>query len=62
MLVRCQECSQVIEVSALVEHLLMECEKHEKYIQCQVCSEAVKTEILEQHVIQCTGNLEILIC
>lgn len=57
MLVRCQECSQVVEVSALVEHLLMECEKHEKYTQCPECSEAVKTEILEQHATQCTGEL-----
>lgn len=57
MLVRCQECSQVVEVSALIEHLLIECEKHEKYVQCHECSEPVKTEIFEQHSNQCTGKL-----
>lgn len=55
MLIRCQECSQVVEVSTLVEHLLMDCEKHEKYVQCQGCSEAVKSEFLEQHTSKCKG-------
>lgn len=56
MLVRCRECSQVVEVSALVEHLLMECEKHEKYVQCKKCTEAIKTELTKQHGSHCAGN------
>lgn len=56
MLVRCKECSQVVEVSALTEHLLMDCEKQGRYVQCQKCTEAVKTELLDQHTSECTGK------
>lgn len=59
MLTRCQECSQVVEISALIDHLLVECEKHEKYVQCPDCSEAIKTEMLQQHSTTCTGKLYV---
>ncbi|XP_074035706.1 centrosomal protein of 104 kDa isoform X2 [Leptinotarsa decemlineata] len=53
MLVRCKNCSQVIEVSTLTEHLLAECEQRERYTQCSQCSEAVKTENYERHRGEC---------
>ncbi|XP_018562856.1 centrosomal protein of 104 kDa [Anoplophora glabripennis] len=50
MLVRCKECSQVVEVATLTEHLLTECDLHENYTQCSQCSEAVKLEEFQQHL------------
>lgn len=56
MLVRCQACSQVVEVSALTEHLLMECENREQYTQCSQCTEAVKLDEYDCHSNKCTGK------
>ncbi|XP_031343971.1 centrosomal protein of 104 kDa isoform X2 [Photinus pyralis] len=53
MLVRCNECSQVVEVSALSEHLIMECEQKELYTQCSQCTEAVKLSDFEKHSPSC---------
>nr|CAH7766447.1 unnamed protein product [Callosobruchus chinensis] len=53
MLARCKECSQVVEVSSLIEHLLIECEHHESYTQCSRCSEAVKLDDFQGHQEQC---------
>ncbi|XP_063905541.1 centrosomal protein of 104 kDa isoform X1 [Zophobas morio] len=58
MLVRCKECSQVVEVSMLTEHLLMECERRESYTQCSQCSEAVKISDIKHHVTSCRGLVE----
>lgn len=58
MLVRCRECSQVVEVSMLIEHLLMECEHRESYTQCSQCSEAVKIEDIKYHVSSCRGLID----
>lgn len=55
MLVRCKECSQVVEVSCLVEHLLTECENRQKYMQCSQCTEAVKIDDFQVHSAQCIG-------
>lgn len=56
MLVRCKECSQVVEVSSLVEHLLTECDNREKYTQCSQCTEAVKINDFQVHTTQCIGK------
>lgn len=56
MLIRCKECSQVVEVATLMEHLLVECEHHEKYTQCSRCSESVKIEKYESHASRCKGK------
>lgn len=56
MLVRCKECSQVVEVATLMEHLLMECEHRENYTQCSQCTEAVKLEDYENHGNSCIGK------
>ncbi|XP_044263745.1 centrosomal protein of 104 kDa [Tribolium madens] len=58
MLVRCKECSQVVEVSMLMEHLLMECERRENYTQCSHCSEAVKISEIKHHASTCRGLVE----
>lgn len=55
MLVRCKECSQVVEVATLTEHLLTECDLHENYTQCSQCSEAIKLGNFQQHLAECKG-------
>lgn len=55
MLVRCKECSQVVEVATLSEHLLMECEQKEHYSQCSQCTEGMRLDRFEEHVKICTG-------
>lgn len=57
MLVRCSECSQVVEVSTLSEHLVMECEHRELFIQCAPCTESVKISGYDQHSLECIGLL-----
>lgn len=56
MLVRCKECSQVVEVATLSEHLLMECDQREHYTQCPQCSEAMHLDRFEEHTKICTGR------
>lgn len=58
MLVRCKECSQVVEVSMLTEHLLMECENRDNYSQCSQCSEAINESERKQHRSECRIILE----
>ncbi|CAH1181270.1 unnamed protein product [Phyllotreta striolata] len=53
MLIRCKECSQVVEVSTLIEHLLMECDKRGEYSQCSGCSEAYKACEKQAHGDTC---------
>ncbi|KAL1513775.1 hypothetical protein ABEB36_003140 [Hypothenemus hampei] len=53
MLVRCKFCSQVVEVATLTEHLLMECEKNESFMQCSQCTEAVEKENIQLHLTKC---------
>lgn len=60
MLVRCKECSQVIEVSSLTEHLLNECENRQKFMQCAQCTEAVKIDDFQFHSTHCTGKILFL--
>ncbi|XP_022908235.1 centrosomal protein of 104 kDa [Onthophagus taurus] len=58
MLVRCKACSQVVEVSALTEHLLMECEQKEQYTQCSQCTEAVRLDEYNSHSDECLELVE----
>lgn len=57
MLVRCKECNQVVEITTLVDHLIMECEQREHYMQCSQCTEAVRLEEYENHSDFCIGML-----
>ncbi|KAK9872526.1 hypothetical protein WA026_017991 [Henosepilachna vigintioctopunctata] len=58
MLVRCRECSQVVEVSSLTEHLTVECEHRQYYTQCSRCTEAVKVKELHSHNSTCEELIE----
>ncbi|CAG9766448.1 unnamed protein product [Ceutorhynchus assimilis] len=54
MLVRCKYCSQVVEVATLTEHLLMECEQTDRFMQCTQCTEAVNKEKYHvEHLREC---------
>ncbi|KAG5188043.1 hypothetical protein JKP88DRAFT_269553 [Tribonema minus] len=48
MLMGCEECGQVIEISALPEHLLDECQEAGKYEECEVSGMAVRREALTE--------------
>ena len=50
MLVACPDCSQVVEILNLNEHMLKECELAEVQRQCPRCKEAVHIDEYEQHV------------
>lgn len=58
MLVRCAECSQVVEVAALTDHILMDCEHRENYTQCAQCTEPVRLDELQEHELCCTEIAE----
>ncbi|KAJ8371149.1 hypothetical protein SKAU_G00111770 [Synaphobranchus kaupii] len=49
MLRRCDLCRQVVEISSLNEHLLVECESKGEFAKCQHCAEAVPRDELAEH-------------
>ncbi|KAI1892582.1 hypothetical protein AGOR_G00135060 [Albula goreensis] len=49
MLRRCELCRQVVEISSLSEHLLVECESKDAFAKCERCTEAVPREDLAEH-------------
>lgn len=49
MLIRCVQCRQVVEISSLTDHLLMECERKNLFMQCARCSEAIHKDHLGDH-------------
>lgn len=60
MLTRCTECSQVIEIATLNEHLLSECDKRTEFTQCGTCSVAVELSKYDLHITNCEGKCTIL--
>lgn len=50
MLVTCRDCGQTVEVSALTEHRLRECERKESFDVCTRCLEAIPIEEHKEHV------------
>ncbi|XP_036389975.1 centrosomal protein of 104 kDa [Megalops cyprinoides] len=50
MLRRCDLCRQVVEISSLNEHLLVECDSKDVFAKCPRCAEAVPREELAEHV------------
>lgn len=53
MLRRCPNCKQVVEISSLTEHLLVECEVAKAsggYMRCPTCSEAISKSTYSLHV------------
>ena len=49
MLTTCWECEQVIETSALTEHLVDECQSREKYMFCDKCRTVLLKEDFYGH-------------
>ena len=49
MLMQCDNCKQIIEISNLNNHLLNECDFKEKYTKCNRCKLVVEKESLTQH-------------
>ncbi|OQR81004.1 hypothetical protein ACHHYP_16869 [Achlya hypogyna] len=52
MLTQCKMCGQVIEISTLNEHLLVECELKQNHKECPRCHEAITLKYFNQHVQQ----------
>lgn len=50
MLTPCKMCGQVIEISTLNEHLLIECEQQQNHRECPRCGEAITAKFYERHV------------
>lgn len=50
MLTPCKMCGQVIEISGLNEHLLIECELKRNHKECTRCGEAITTKFYDKHV------------
>ena len=51
MLMQCDNCKQIIEISNLNNHLLNECDFKEKYIKCNRCKQVVEKDSLNEHQI-----------
>ena len=49
VLIPCDQCTQIIEIAALSEHLLTECEHRAEYEQCIVCGEAERPQDMQSH-------------
>ncbi|KAJ8016674.1 hypothetical protein DPEC_G00009700 [Dallia pectoralis] len=49
MLLRCDQCRQVVEIASLTEHLLGECENKARFSQCPHCLEALPKDTLTAH-------------
>uniref|UniRef100_A0A2S2RAN4 Centrosomal protein n=1 Tax=Sipha flava TaxID=143950 RepID=A0A2S2RAN4_9HEMI len=54
LLMRCEHCSEVIEIIGLRHHLLKDCDFKDKYKTCDLCFEVVEIEFLEHHVLRPT--------
>ena len=51
MLMQCENCKQIIEISNLNNHLLNECDFKENYIKCNRCKQVVEKNSLNEHRI-----------
>ena len=51
MLMQCDNCKQIIEISNLNNHLLNECDFKEKYIKCNKCKQVVEKDSINEHQI-----------
>ena len=49
MLMQCNECKQIIEISNLNNHLLIECDFKEKYIKCNKCKLVFEKDKINEH-------------
>ncbi|XP_050434404.1 centrosomal protein of 104 kDa [Adelges cooleyi] len=51
LLMRCEHCSEVIEIMTLRHHLLKDCDYKDNYKTCNLCLEVIKSDFLEHHVL-----------
>ena len=51
MLMQCNNCKQIIEISNLNNHLLNECDFKDKYIKCNKCKQVVEKDSINEHQI-----------
>ena len=51
MLMQCDNCKQIIEISNLNNHLLNECDFKENYIKCNRCKQVVEKNSLNDHQV-----------
>ena len=49
MLMQCNNCKQIIEISNLNNHLLNECDFKDKYIKCNKCKQVVEKDSINEH-------------
>ena len=49
MLMQCNNCKQIIEISNLNNHLLNECDFKDKYIKCNKCKQVVEKDSVNLH-------------
>jgi centrosomal protein CEP104 len=49
LLMQCNNCKQIIEISNLNNHLLTECDFKDKYIKCEKCKQVVDKDGLNEH-------------
>ncbi|XP_072040175.1 centrosomal protein of 104 kDa-like isoform X2 [Amphiura filiformis] len=54
MLKRCGSCKQVVEISAINDHLLTECENKDKFAKCPRCQEAREKKEMDVHLSEKT--------
>ncbi|XP_014112719.1 PREDICTED: centrosomal protein of 104 kDa [Pseudopodoces humilis] len=50
MLTRCEHCKQMLEISSLTEHLLIDCDQRDSFGRCPRCREAVPRDVLPRHI------------
>ena len=51
MLMQCNNCKQIIEISNLNNHLLNECDFKDKYVKCNKCKQVVEKNVLDEHQV-----------
>ncbi|XP_023244502.1 centrosomal protein of 104 kDa-like [Centruroides sculpturatus] len=62
MLIKCKNCKQVVEISGLNEHLLVECESKNLYDKCSRCQEPIQKKNADSHRIKCSGKVGVTRC
>lgn len=62
MLLKCKNCKQVVEISGLNEHLLVECEAKNQYEKCSRCQEPIQKKNSDSHRLKCSGKSGVTKC